>query len=319
MSVTVERCESCGALVDLEDLFCANCGTEIPDNRPAQTQRLALDAKNFQCKSCGASMNYDASAQNLKCPFCGSVDLAQDKTSGILAPECVIPFRVDQREAEQRLRNWLGSSFWHPRDLRSSAQLTELRAVYLPFWIFDSHVRTNWTADTNQVPAGANASWYPISGSGERDYQGIWIPASGSVSPGEMRAILPFDVSAAVDPAKVDLNNVTVEQFTVSRRYAKPLAQQELEARESQFVDGHAPGSHRNIHVNLLMDGATSKAALAPFYIMAYRYRERLYRFLVNGQNGRSSGSGPVAISKVLGVVGIILLIAIVVLALVLH
>ena len=122
MSVTLQRCETCGALVDAEDLFCANCGTEVSGNRPEAPARVATAAKNFACKSCGATMNYDAAAQSLKCPFCGSVDLEEDKTQGLLAPEFVIPFAIDRDEAERRLRGWLGSSFWHPNDLRNAAQ-----------------------------------------------------------------------------------------------------------------------------------------------------------------------------------------------------
>ncbi|HEV3163417.1 MAG TPA: hypothetical protein VGZ22_05210 [Isosphaeraceae bacterium] len=319
MSVTVDRCDTCGALVDLDDLFCANCGTEVPDHSAGQTARLAIDAKNFQCKSCGASMNYDARAQSLKCPFCGSLDLVEDKSQGILAPECVIPFAIDRNAAESRLRSWLGSSIWHPTDLRQTAQLTELRAVYVPFWIFDSHVATHWTADTNRTPPGARADWYPVAGWGEREYQGVWIPASAGIPTQELNAIWPFDVTAAVPPDKVDLVDITVEQFTVSRRYARPHAQSQLEALEAQAVAQQVPGSQRNVHVNVLMDGASSQAALAPLFVLAYRYRDRVYRFVVNGQTGRSAGKAPVSKTKVAAAIGIVVLIVIVVLLIALR
>src|SRR5262249_23656659 len=133
VSATVDRCATCGALVDVEDLFCANCGTEIPDARPEDRKVIALGAKNFECKGCGATMNYDAGAQSLKCPFCGSVDLVEEPTKGLLAPDFVIPFAIDRNEAEGRLRQWLGSSFWHPNDLRTASQLTDMKAVFLPF------------------------------------------------------------------------------------------------------------------------------------------------------------------------------------------
>jgi uncharacterized CHY-type Zn-finger protein len=308
MSLTVDRCETCGALVDVEDLFCANCGTEVPDHRVKPSRRLAIEAKNFQCRGCGASMNYDAKAQTLKCPFCGSLDLAEDKSQGILAPECVIPFAIDRADAEHRLRAWLGSSFWHPNDLRSSAQLTELRAVFVPFWIFSTHVQTYWTADTSQVPLGARASWYPLAGFREESYDGIWIPASTGIPAVELNVVGPFDASTAIPPEKQDLADITVEQFTVSRRYARPMAQTFLERSEARSVSQSAPGSQRNIHVNVLMAGDTSRAALAPVYVMAYRYRERVYRFVINGQTGRATGTAPIAPSKIAGAVAVVVI-----------
>jgi predicted RNA-binding Zn-ribbon protein involved in translation (DUF1610 family) len=315
MTLTVDRCESCGGLVDAEDLFCANCGTAVPDRRASELKRLAVGAKNFQCKGCGASMNYDATAQTLKCPFCGSVDLIESQSPGILAPDYVIPFVLDQGAAEARLRNWQGSSFWHPNDLRTTAQLTELRAVYIPFWVFTTQVKTYWTADTSQVPAGASASWFPIAGADERQYQGVWIAASAGIRSRDLNAIGPFDTKTAVPPDQVNLSDVTVEQFTVSRRYARPMAQAQLEFLESQAVDREAPGRHRNIHINLLMEGAESQAALAPVFVMAYRYRDHIYQFVVNGQNGRSTGTAPISIAKIAGVIGILILVVLVVIA----
>jgi predicted RNA-binding Zn-ribbon protein involved in translation (DUF1610 family) len=310
----IDRCEVCQALVDVEDLFCANCGTEVPDHRQAKTHRLAIEAKNFQCRGCGAAMNYDAKAQSLKCPFCGSLDLVADPSQGILAPEFVIPFSFDRATAEGHLRSWLGSSFWHPNDLRTGAQLTELRAVYVPFWVFATQVSTHWTADTDQVPRRANASWYPVVGHHTGEYSDLWVPAGAGLNPSETNAIFPFDLQGAVAPETVDLADVTVEQFSVSRRYARPLAQQRLEMLETATVAGQVPGSNRNVHVNCLMTGATSRPGLVPVYVLAYRYKDALYRYVVNGQTGRATGSAPTSVAKVGGVIGLVVLAIIIVL-----
>ena len=91
MTELANRCTVCSSVLDEEDLFCPNCGTAAPhEDRPcppAGTGRVAKD--NFQCKGCGASMSYDASAQALRCPFCGSVELQPQ------------PFDVKQRLLQQ--------------------------------------------------------------------------------------------------------------------------------------------------------------------------------------------------------------------------
>lgn len=310
----VERCSVCEALVDVEDLFCANCGTEVPDHeRAAESHTLAIDARNFQCRGCGASMNYDAHAQTLKCPFCGSIDLDEKPGQGVLAPEFVVPFALDRRAAEAHLRSWLGSSFWHPGDLKSGAELTDLRAVYLPFWVFATRVSTHWTADSSRVPRGAYASWYPMAGHRTAEYVDLWVPAGSGLAPRETEAILPYDLNAAVPPDRVDLADVTVEQFSVSRRYARPLAQQRLAALEAQAVAAEVPGRSRNVHVNPLMEGATSRPGLVPVFVLAYRYKDALYRYVVNGQNGRAAGTAPTSYAKVGAVVGLVLIAVVIV------
>jgi hypothetical protein len=56
---------------------------------------------------------------------------------------------------------------------------------------------------------------------------------------------------------------------------------------------------------------------LLPVWIMAYRFRDRVFRFLVNGQTGKATGEAPISYAKILGailiaalVVALILLLA---------
>jgi hypothetical protein len=60
----------------------------------------------------------------------------------------------------------------------------------------------------------------------------------------------------------------------------------------------------------------SSEPVLLPVWIMAYRFRDQLYRFLVNGQTGRSTGQAPLSWTKILVAAGIVLLVALLVLAL---
>src|SRR3954453_22040750 len=117
MPTTLLKCSVCGALLDEEDLFCANCGTEAPQAEALDKAHTQLATHNFQCQGCGASMSYDASAQTLRCPFCGSTKLEEQKDAKTLEPEFVLPFVLSESEALRRLREWLGRGFWRPGDL----------------------------------------------------------------------------------------------------------------------------------------------------------------------------------------------------------
>lgn len=300
------KCSVCGALLDEEDLFCANCGTEAPHSGQAAATQRAFDSKyNFECQGCGASMSYDASAKALRCPFCGSEKLEEQKDAKTLEPEFVVPFTLSERDALAHLRNWLGSSFWRPGDLSQTAEVTTLTKVYVPFWVFAAKVFTYWTADSSQVPWGARASWYPVGGENRGEYQGVLIGASSVLTPAETNAICPFDLAAAVPPDQVDLSNVVYEQFRVQRKYARPLAHAGLENLERQACTKFVPGNCRNMKVNVRVEGLTGQPALVPVWILAYRYRHQLFRFLVNGQTGRCTGTAPTSYKKIAAVIGI--------------
>ncbi len=319
MSELLTKCEVCQSLLDEEDMFCANCGTESPHRDKAT--RSDADASrqtthNFECSGCGASMSFDATAGSLRCPFCASVDMVQKKDAKVLAPNKVVPFSASTEEAVAAMRQWLGRGFFRPSNLSHQASVVALTPVYVPYWVFEAETHTYWTADTSRTPVGARGDWYPLAGEHRGQYANLLIGASGALSPGETSALCPFNLSEGVAPGEVDLQNVTTEQFSVPRKYARPLARRGLEGIETKAVtEAYVPGRARNVHVNVRIDAMSSEPVLLPVYIMAYRFKDRTYRFLVNGQTGRATGQAPVSWLKILLLAAVIFLILLFLLA----
>jgi hypothetical protein len=307
LSDLLTKCTVCQAILDEEDLFCANCGTEAPHDDGQRQVRTQVATHNFECQGCGASMSYDASARTLRCPFCGGEKLDEQKDVKVLRPNWVVPFAIEQTDALARMRQWMGSSFWRPSDLAQAAVVTKLTQVYVPYWVFAARVYTYWTADTNQTPPGARGDWFPLAGDNRASYSGVLVGASSVLTPGETHAICPYELAKAVSPDNVDLENVVYEQFRVQRKYARPLAQAGLEALESGACSKYVPGRCRNLKVNLRVEGLTGEPVLLPVWIMAYRYKDQVHRFLVNGQTGRCTGTAPFSYRKVAAIIGIVL------------
>ncbi len=304
MTDQLEKCSICNALLDEEDLFCANCGTEAPHQRREQGA-TQLTTHNFSCTGCGASMSYSATAQTLKCPFCGSTKLDKQQDTKELAPQSVIPFQIERPQAIQIMRNWLGSSWWRPGDLAQSAVVTNMTQVLVPYWVFQADTFTYWTADTSQTPFGARGDWAPLTGSHRGKYSGVLVGASSALTPQETHAICPFDLSSGVPPDQTDLESMTTEPFRVQRKYARPQARRGLENLETEACHKYVPGRARNVQVNMRLENLQSQPVLLPVWIMAYQYNQQVYRFLVNGQTGQSTGNAPHSWRKVLLVVGI--------------
>ena len=308
MSSLLLKCSVCQALLDEEDLFCANCGTEAPERTEKRSTQTLIATHNFQCQGCGASMSYDASARTLRCPFCGSERLEKQADEKMLRPERVVPFAISQQDALSRLRQWLGTGFWRPGDLARAAVVTHLTQVFVPYWVFSARAFTYWTADSSQTPFGARGDWVPLAGENRGNYGGLLVGASSVLTPAETHAICPFDLAAAVPPDQVDLENVVYEQFRVQRKYARPLAHAGLESEERVSCSKYVPGRCRNLKVNLRVEELTGEPILLPVWIMAYQYRDKLFRFLVNGQTGQCTGIAPTSYKKIAAVVAAVVL-----------
>jgi hypothetical protein len=55
----------------------------------------------------------------------------------------------------------------------------------------------------------------------------------------------------------------------------------------------------RNLHVELLLRDLTTRRLALPAYIVAYRYRGRVYRALVGGQRGTVIGRAPLSAARI--------------------
>ncbi len=220
-----------------------------------------------------------------------------------------MPFAIDHRTADQITRKWLGTGWLRPSDLSDAAVITKMAAVYVPYWVFRVDTHTYWTADTSQTPPGTRGDWFPLAGEHSHSYAGIIIGASAALTPQETFALCPFHLNAAVPPDQVDLENVIVEHFSVPRKYARPLARSSVEEFERQAIaQKYVPARSRNVHVNVMLTGLASEPTLLPVWIMAYQYKEKTYRFLINGQTGEPFGTKPTSYRKIFLIVGAVLL-----------
>ncbi len=318
------RCTVCRTYLDEEDLFCSNCGTENASGvdaegvgiDPTATTTQQASVMSFRCEQCGASMSYDASAKTLRCPFCGSEKMSSRSDARTLRPSGVVPFRIVQSQAESLLHDWLGKGFWKPGDAAQRSIVNKVTQVYVPFWVFSATTETAWTADSSAVTAGARGQWRPISGTRAGNYEGVLVGASGTLTPAEIQEIAPFDISDAVTPDSIDLNNVIVEEFRVTRRDARTRAAALVEQYEASQSQQSVPGSVRNLSANVRLQNMKSVPLLLPVWIMVYQYRNQPFRVLVNGQTGEVFGAAPFSYAKLTGVIAaLFILLAIVVAA----
>lgn len=315
------RCTICRCQIDDEELFCSNCGTEAPvaktdlTGQSVQIPKHQRSLHSFQCSGCGASMSYDASAQSLRCPFCGSTALEENRDSRTLRPTHVIPFVLDAQTSQNVLREWLSKGFWRPGKASSEATVNELTNVFVPFWVVSSQTRTDWTGDSSQPPRYSRSGWYPVTGEHQGSYSSVLVNASSILSQGEIQGVSPFDFRSAVPPDDVNLDHVIVEEFRMPRKYARPIARAMIEELERATCRRYVPGNSRNMHVNVQLSSLHSEPVLLPLWILVYRFRGRPYRVLINGQSGRIAGEAPFAYGKLIAILSIVLFVVVIVVA----
>jgi predicted RNA-binding Zn-ribbon protein involved in translation (DUF1610 family) len=143
--------------------------------RPEQMKRLAANALEVQCQSCGALITFTPPEVARECDFCGAHIVAQAKSADpILAPEGVLPFCVTQQQANTGLREWLSSRWFAPNALKSFAQPDAISGTYLPFWTYDTNTTSYYNGERGE-------HYYVTEAYYERDSQGNQIARTRQV------------------------------------------------------------------------------------------------------------------------------------------
>ena len=294
------RCGACGNLIDDEDLFCSNCGREAEREGEAAPPAIEEGFIGFDCATCGASLTYDARAEGLRCAFCGSVSLVrQPSATGRIRASSYIPFQVEREAAQRAFERWIGSGFFRPFWIRDEARVVSMNPIYVPFWSFQGRAHTYWAADSSETPAFARAEWCPVSGEREGRVENVLVPASGSISDAELSSISPYDMDRMAPYRREDLAGYAVEDFGRSRRESRSRARRAMVEAERAACAALVPDRSRNVHVSPIFYDLRSDPVLLPIWINAFRYQEKTYRFLVNGQTGKVSGDAPFSLAKV--------------------
>lgn len=334
-TIIAQGCSRCGAPVESLDRFCMACGAE----RPLETPRgaAAEPPRYFRCESCGAQVAVDVNQRSYVCPFCDStyvVEFTPEQT-GRQPPEFVIPFAVTPDQALERFRRWLSAGGWfRPGDLGRAQIADRLRGVYLPFWSFSMLAESQWSASigehwyrtetytvqengktvtrTRQVQ---ETEWWPLEGRHHWYYSGYLVSGSRGLAQADAEQLKPFHLAALRRYQPQFLAGWFCEEYSVQRQEALCSCQNEFLAREQSAVASFLPGDiHSNLQVRVQFSQVNSDLILLPVYLLSYRYRDKVYRFLVNGQTGKVAGNKPfsswkIGIAAAIGVILAIVLI----------
>lgn len=335
-------CSSCGANMHFDpesgSLTCTYCGnkieisndtTEIKEYdfssaRESADENWGIENSVIKCDGCGAETVIGVNDAAQFCAFCGSSHIVkQDKSAGIV-PESLIPFKVTDKNSKQLFSKWVGKRFFAPKALKNSYQLQRLKGVYIPCWTYDAETFSKYTGEGGtyyyvtetrtvtengkQVTKNVQVRkirWWPTSGTYVKFFNDYPVYASAQLDSKLMAHLEPFDSNELVHYKPQYLSGFLAERYSIG------LEEGWLKARDyfkdkihSGVVEQINADETRNIHIMTAYHNVKYKLTMLPVWISAYKYKNKAYTFMVNGQTGKVSGHAPVSIPKILLLVG---------------
>jgi len=281
-------------------------------------QRHAEDISVLHCKNCGADQHVEEHYKSLHCVYCGEPLVVEDaQTQQWILPGAVLPFQLDQRESFAVFRKWVKGLWFAPNNLKKAAldpQFT--KGLYLPYWTFDAQLRAHYRGQRGvyyyqtQRSRDANGKmvtrqvrktrWYPAQGEVSGFVDDTLIQASHQRSGKIPRQIAHWDLGKLQPFHSGFLSGFVTEKYTIPLKDGHLDAQQEARDIATRWSKQHIGGDVQRVHsLDLRLSQETFKHILLPVYISAYRFNRKAYRFFINGENGRISGTRPYSFWKI--------------------
>lgn len=347
-------CKNCGAGLSYTPgtthVECAYCGTKVGIN--AATGIVETDLEEYlarvweddetitvtvvSCKTCGGSATLAPNVVSDACPFCASpLVVAGGTTSSIHKPQYVLPFSFGAPLAQERFRAWLKGLWFAPSDLKKYAGIQgKLSGIYLPYWTFDcttysvysgergdyyytSEVYTHYVNGKTELRTRQvrHTRWSSAQGRVRGTFDDLLIEGSRSLPKNKLRMLEPWDTKKLVPYDDQYLAGFRAEVNVVNIKNAYAEAKGRMQPRIEAMVHNDIGGSEQRIHsLDTRYLDPSFKHVLLPVWISAYRYKNKVYQFIINARTGEVQGERPYSVLKiallVLGIIAVILFLA---------
>lgn len=267
----------------------------------------------YTCEACGGEIVADENMASSSCPYCGNPVIVMKKLSGMLRPDLVIPFKLDQKEAQNRLKNHLKGKILLPALFKSENRIREIKGVYVPFWLYDCDAKADIRCRATRTHCWSDGDYeytetnhYLVSRSGDIGFDMVPVDGSKKMDNTLMESIEPFDYKDAVDFQAAYLAGYLADKYDESSGECAPRANERIrQSTVNSFMRtmiGYDTCLPERTDIRLKQGRITY--ALLPVWVLNTMYKGEIYTFAMNGQTGKFVGNLPIDKGKAVAIAG---------------
>lgn len=288
----------------------------------SQNNKNTFESHIIKCNSCGATTSLQPNITSDKCPFCAAALIIDTNTQEqLVKPHYILPFVINRDTAAKNFKIWLSKLKFAPFGLGKAINqsASSLTGVYLPHWTFDSDTETTYTGQrgdyyyttetyTETVDGREqirtrevrHTNWSFVNGIVECSFENLMVPATTSLTEKSDEALKPWDIKQLVHFDERYLSGFRSETYQIKpedgfndvKRQMEPYIKNAIIediGGDEQRIENHQD-NYNNIGI---------KYILLPVWISSYKYKNKVYQFIVNANTGWVTGERPLSWLKI--------------------
>lgn len=333
MGTSVIKCDGCGADMiyspEKARLVCPYCSRERTVQKRFTHKRDFFQEKDFcevddqsisyACPNCGGEVVLESFVTATKCPFCGATNVVKKENLKGMKPDGIIPFKLSKENAYNSGKAWLKKRLYAHKKFKKEFKPDNVNGVYIPAFDFSATTFSTYTGTLGEhyyvtVGSGKNkhteqrTRWFNIGGSHNRFFDDVMIESSKQLTQKEMNAILPYDTTDLEGYKAEYVAGFSAERYNENIDDCFDKAKCQMESIiKSEILLGYRYDvvGEFNLHTDYFP--VTFNYVLLPLWVFGCKFKQKMYKFIVNGVTGRSYGKYPKSVPKILFTILLIL------------
>lgn len=318
-----EPCAACGGIgawdPGRQRLSCQSCGVEIAiaptaagidhfpllprlADRPDNGRDWQPQPTHLRCRSCQSIVSYDAHVVGQPCDACGTPAMVRSDRTGVpIEPSGVLPFKLTEADARERLAAWL-------KDKASpGGPIDTIRAVYVPCWVFNARVSCRYRGEIQKKDRDGDYQRIPVDGIVEKQFENYVITAARTIDERALSKIDDFPVAdmRSFDPAYTA--GYTTEVYGRNMWEAWDAAYAKMEEKLNRSLGSASGCPPEELETWPEWRDQRGAHVLVPVYEIVYGRGEKRYTVVVNGWSGDLTGDFPLNMFRAVVVVTVLL------------
>lgn len=296
-------CQSCGRVQDLahEDDDDAHIEYGYDPTQPEEEPATRPAELEYHCATCGGRVIFTGPQLSENCPYCAGAVVLSQPVNGY-DTMALIPFSTQEKTAQMNAQAWAKSRLAAPGDLANSVAPARVAGLYAPFWTFDSKEAVSYWAKYT-TGSGDNKRTHSVSGAMNIHFDDLLVPASPHVTP-----LIRDGILHEFNPDKLRSYRAGYlagfaaarHHMTISEGLRSNRKDKDLLIRNRIKGDINRSRVH-SIRYRTDTSGIHYRRVLLPVWMLHYNYRDKPYKIVVSGINGRTYGERPFSSWKLAG------------------
>jgi DNA-directed RNA polymerase subunit RPC12/RpoP/ribosomal protein L37AE/L43A len=257
----------------------------------------------YKCPDCGAQIVTDLNTAATFCVYCKNTAIIKERLTGKFEPKELIPFQKTIEDAKEAFKKVGKHHPLMPSSFNSTKNISEIRGIYIPFWLFSTTSRGGITTHCKRIRSWRRGDYvytktdtYSVTKDGEFTF--IKVPNDGSLKFDDaiMNSIEPFNYEKLVPFSPSYLSGFLAEKYDVD----STKAQQGVVSRMRNTIinnlktDIKGYNSCTVVSDNINFPDLNIEYVFLPVYFLNIKYNDKIYTFAMNGESGKLIGNMPV-------------------------